>query len=205
MQVAHMGLRDGDVDRQVGVNLSVGGVVLLAPPANAHDHIVPIGRARKRHPLCLGGEQAQGCTLTRRVGTAPRSAGYREDATQGLHGLVPCQIVAQHQQVTAVGTGEEFGLINDTLLSVSCLRGSHGHLHARVLSTLAELKERFLVHDNPISLTALVLRYCDWTMRSMIPAGPSHPQSSGCTERTGHLRTTQLHHAATPDRLSWWV
>ena len=118
IQVAHMGLRDGDVDRQVGVNLSVGGVVLLAPPANAHDHIVPIGRARKRHPLCLGGEQAQGCTLTRRVGTAPRSAGYREDATQGLHGLVPCQIVAQHQQVTAVGTGEEFGLINDTLLSV---------------------------------------------------------------------------------------
>jgi len=41
----------------------------------------------------------------------------------------------------------------------------------------------------------------DWTMRSMIPAGPSHPQSSGCNERTGHLRTTQLHHAETQDRL----
>jgi hypothetical protein len=33
------------------------------------------------------------------------------------------------------------------------------------------LKERFLVHDNPISLTALVLRYCDhlpkWNYRAV--------------------------------------
>jgi len=118
-QVAPMGLRPGDVGRPVGVHLSGGGVVLLAPPAKAHDHIVPLGSARKRHPVCLGGAQAQGCTLTRRVGTATRSAGYREDATPGLHGLGPCERVAQHQQVTAVGTGEACGLLNDTRLRVS--------------------------------------------------------------------------------------
>src|SRR5882672_6652766 len=43
----------------------------------------------------------------------------------------------------------------------------------------------------------------DQTMRSRIPAHPSHPQSSGGNERTGHRRTTGLTHAATQDRLSW--
>jgi len=38
---------------------------------------------------------------------------------------------------------------------------------------------------------------------SIIPAVLSHPQSSGLNERMGHLRTMQLHHAETQDRLSW--
>jgi hypothetical protein len=45
----------------------------------------------------------------------------------------------------------------------------------------------------------------EMTMLSVIPAFPGHPQSSGFNERTGHLHTTQLHHAETQDRLSWCV
>ena len=43
----------------------------------------------------------------------------------------------------------------------------------------------------------------EMTMLSVIPAFPGHPPSSGFNERTGHLNTTQLHHAETQDRLSW--
>src|SRR6266851_6701694 len=45
----------------------------------------------------------------------------------------------------------------------------------------------------------------DQTLRSMLPAGQSHPPARGCNERTGHLRTTLLQHAATQDRLSWYA
>jgi hypothetical protein len=43
---------------------------------------------------------------------------HREDAIEGLHGLVPRQIVAQGHKVAAVRTGVEFGLINEALVGV---------------------------------------------------------------------------------------
>jgi hypothetical protein len=118
MKVAHMGRRDVDGGAQIGMNLRVGGVVLLAPPANANHHIVAIGGAGKRDALGLGRDQAQLGALTRVMATATWSAGHREDAPQGLHGLIPGQIVAQFEKVTAVGTGEELGLIKGALLGV---------------------------------------------------------------------------------------
>ena len=59
IQIAHMGHGDADVRRQLGMNLAVGGVVLIAPPANAHKDIVAIGRVRKGNTLRFGGQQAQ--------------------------------------------------------------------------------------------------------------------------------------------------
>src|SRR6266478_6364394 len=67
-------------------------------------------------PLC--GEQTHARAHTRHVRTAPRAAGNREDAIEHLHGFIPCQIVAAYQEVATVGTGQEFRLIDNTLLGV---------------------------------------------------------------------------------------
>ena len=118
IQIAHVGLRDADLGGQFGVNLAVRGVVFLAPPANAYQHIIAIGGARQGDALPLCGKQAHTRARTGRVPTATGSAGHREDAIEQLHGLIPRQIVAHHQQVAAMGTGEEFRLINDTLVGI---------------------------------------------------------------------------------------
>jgi len=52
-------------------------------------------------------------------------------------------------------------------------------------------------------LESRVGRSGDLHARFLEPAFPSHPQSRGLNERTGHLNTTQLNHAETQDRLSW--
>jgi hypothetical protein len=52
-----------------------------------------------------------------------------------------------------MGTGQECRLIHAALLGISSFGGSHGHLVASVLSTLAAFEERFFAHENPISLT----------------------------------------------------
>src|SRR5688572_6665823 len=118
MEIAHMGRRDADVRAQIGLNLLVGGVVLLAPPANSHHHIAAIGGPRKRDALGLGRDQAQAGPLTGVMVTTPWSASHREHTTEGLHHLIPCQIVAKFEPVTTMGAGEEFGLINEALLGV---------------------------------------------------------------------------------------
>ena len=59
IQIAHMGHGNADVRRQLGMNLAIGGVVLIAPPANAHQHIVAISRVRQGDALSFGGQQAQ--------------------------------------------------------------------------------------------------------------------------------------------------
>src|SRR6266516_1655707 len=53
IQIAHVGLRDADLGGQFGVNLAVRGAVLLPPPANAYQHIIAIGGARKGEALTL--------------------------------------------------------------------------------------------------------------------------------------------------------
>jgi hypothetical protein len=105
IQRAHVGLRDADLGGQFSMNLAVGGAGLLPPPAHAHQHLIALAGARKGDALPLCGEQAQARARTGRVRTAPRSAGHREDAIESLHGLIPGQIRAHHQQIATVGTG----------------------------------------------------------------------------------------------------
>ena len=100
------------------MNLAIGGAVLLPPPANAHQHIIAIAGARKGDTLTRCGEQAHARPRTGRVRTAPRSAGNREDAIEHLHGLIPRQVGAHHQQIAAGGTGQEIRLIDNALLGV---------------------------------------------------------------------------------------
>lgn len=54
IQIPHVGLRDADLGGQFGVNLAVRGAGLLPPPANAHDDVVAIGGAGRRHALPRG-------------------------------------------------------------------------------------------------------------------------------------------------------
>ena len=103
---------------QFGVNLAVRGAVLLPPPANADEHIIAIGGARQGDALPLCGQQAHARARTGCVRTAPGATRHREDAIKHLHGLIPRQIVAHHQQVATMGTGQEFRLINDALVGV---------------------------------------------------------------------------------------
>ena len=118
IQIAHMGLRDADLGGEVSVNLAVGGTVLLSPPANTHEHIIAIAGAREGDALPLCREQAHARARTCGMRTATRSAGNREDAIEHLHGLIPRQIGAQHQQVAAVRTGQDLRLIDNALLGV---------------------------------------------------------------------------------------
>jgi hypothetical protein len=46
------------------------------------------------------------------------SRGKGEAAIECLHGLIPSEIVPQHQEVTAVGAGEQFRVIHDALFGV---------------------------------------------------------------------------------------
>ncbi len=75
IEVAHMGLRDIDLAREVGVNLAVGGVVVLPPPANANEHIVAVSGASKGNALGFRRQQAQLGACTRGVRAVTRAAG----------------------------------------------------------------------------------------------------------------------------------
>ena len=86
------------------------------------------------------------------MGTTTRSARYREHLVEGLNGFIPSQVVAHHQNLTAVGASWEFRLIDEALLGISSFRGSHGFLLARILLTRAEFEGLLLPHDNPIFL-----------------------------------------------------
>jgi hypothetical protein len=118
IQIGHVGLRDADLGGQFGVNLTVCGAGLLPPPANAYQHIIAIGGARKGEALTLCGKQAHTRARTGRVPTATGSAGHRDDAIECLHGLIPGEIVAHHQEIATVGTGHQFRLINHALLGI---------------------------------------------------------------------------------------
>jgi hypothetical protein len=117
-EITHVGLREADLGGQCRVHLAVGSGVLIAPPAKAHQDIGARGRVRKGKTLRFGGQQAQACPRTRFVRTPTRAAGHREDPVERRHRLLPCQIVAQDQQVAAVGTGQECRLRNQALLGV---------------------------------------------------------------------------------------
>jgi hypothetical protein len=102
-----------------------------------------------------------------------------EDAIERLHSLIPGQIVPQGQEVPTVGTGQKLRVIDEALFRVYSLWGSHGYLLASVLSTLAQIARRLFAHDNPNSLTACLLRYCDHvpfgTLEPLAVLNPSLP------------------------------
>ena len=100
------------------MNLTIRGVGLLPPPANVDDDVVAIGGASRREALPLGGEQAQARANTCGVWAVPRSARHREDTIEPLHGLIPRQIVARHEEVATMGTGQELRVINHALVGV---------------------------------------------------------------------------------------
>jgi hypothetical protein len=142
------------------VHLAVRGAVLRSPPGKAHHHILARGGARQGEALRLCCKQAHTRACTGHVRPVPGSTRSRKDTIERWHGLIPSKIVVHHEQIATVGTGQEFRVVEDALVGVSSLWGSHGRLFTRVLSTLAEFEGQCLAHDNPISLTGLLLRYC---------------------------------------------
>jgi hypothetical protein len=52
------------------------------------------------------------------MGAVAWSAGDRENAIERLHGLIPREIVAHYQHVAAMGTGQEFRMIDTALFRV---------------------------------------------------------------------------------------
>jgi hypothetical protein len=118
IQIAHMGLRDTDPGSQCRVHLAVRGAGFLSPPANVDDDVVAIGGAGRREALPLCGEQAQARADTRGVRAATRSTRHREDTIEPLRGLIPRQIVARHEEVATMGTGQELRVINHALVGV---------------------------------------------------------------------------------------
>jgi hypothetical protein len=100
------------------VSLALGRALVLTEPPNPHEPIVARGGARKRHPLGLGGEQAQAQAPTRRFGTVAWSTGHGHDAIERLHGLIPGEVVPHHQECPAMGACQEFRVIDNARLSV---------------------------------------------------------------------------------------
>ena len=98
------------------MNLTVGGAGTLG----ATRQCAP---AHHSHRWSEERQGAEPSADSRRI-RAPRhvlwaatwAAGDREDAIEHVHGFIPCQIVAHHQHVTAMGTGQEFRMIDETLL-----------------------------------------------------------------------------------------
>ena len=113
-----MGLGNPDVGCHVAMDFAVGGASLIAQPANADHHIIAVGRTWRGDALRLGGQQTHVRTGTRLLGTTTGSARYGEHLVEGLNGFIPSQIVAHHQNLTAVGTSWPFGLIDEALLGV---------------------------------------------------------------------------------------
>ena len=96
------------------MNLTVRGAGFLAPPANVDD-VVAIGIWRRR---CPSAEAAQARADTRGARTVTWSTRHREHTIKSLHGLIPCQIVARHEEVATMGTGQEFRVIDEALFRV---------------------------------------------------------------------------------------
>jgi hypothetical protein len=118
IQIAYVRLRDADSGGQWSVQLTVRGAGLLPPPAKVDDDVVAIGGAGRREALPRCGEQAQARACTCGVRAATRSTRHRDDAIEHLHGLIPRQIVARHEEVATMGTGQEVRVINDALMGV---------------------------------------------------------------------------------------
>ena len=97
IEIAHMGLGDAHLRGELQVNFAVRGAVLLAPPANPHQYLIAIGGARRSQALSLRGVQAHSKASTGRTRTATGPAGYRQGASERLHGLIPRQIVTHDQ------------------------------------------------------------------------------------------------------------
>jgi hypothetical protein len=100
------------------MNLAVRGAGFLAPPANVDDDVVAIGGAGRGEALPLCGEQAQARADSRGVRAATWSTRHREHTIESLHGLIPCQIVARHEEVATMGTGQEVRMIDEALFRV---------------------------------------------------------------------------------------
>src|SRR4029434_3080612 len=116
-----MGYGDDELCRQLSVNLAIGRALVLPAPANAHEDIITIGGARRRHLLSLGREEAHARARARCLRAVAGSSGKGEDAIERLHSLIPGQIVPHDQKVPTVGTGQQLRVIDDALFRVYSL------------------------------------------------------------------------------------
>ena len=99
--------------------MKLGTSTLVLPaPANAHEDIITIGGARRRHLLRLGREEAHARARTRCLRAVAGSSGKGEDAIERLHSLIPGQRVPHDQEVPTVGTGQKLRVIDDALFRV---------------------------------------------------------------------------------------
>src|ERR671931_68520 len=101
-----MGCRDGEPGGELGVNLAIGRTLVLPQPANAHEHIIAIRRARRRQTLGRSRQETHARARTRRMRTAAWTCGNGEEAIERLDSLIPSKIVPRHQEVTAVEAGQ---------------------------------------------------------------------------------------------------
>jgi len=150
---APMGFGDGEPGGARAGPLARGRALGLPPPAPAPAHRIAIRGTGRCQALGRRRAPTQARARTRRVRAAARSRGHGEEASERLHGLIPRQGVPPHQEVTAMEAGQPCRGIPEARCGVSSLWGAHGHLLARVLSTLVRVEGRGFAHEHPLSLT----------------------------------------------------
>jgi hypothetical protein len=96
IEIAHMGFGDGEPARELSVNLTIGRMLVLPEPANAHEHIIAIRGARRGHALGHCREQTHARARTRGVRAVARACGNGEKAIERLHDLIPGKVVPRH-------------------------------------------------------------------------------------------------------------
>jgi hypothetical protein len=52
------------------------------------------------------------------IGAVTRATGNGENLIQGLHEFIPLEVIATDQKVTAGGTTEQLGMVDDTLIGI---------------------------------------------------------------------------------------
>ena len=105
----------GSLEERSSVNLAIGRVLVLPPPAKTHEHIIAIRRAGRREALGLRREEPHARARTRRLRTAAWACGNGEEAIERLYSLIPSKVVPCNQEVTAVEAGQQLRVINDAL------------------------------------------------------------------------------------------
>ena len=57
-------------------------------------------------------------TGTLGIGAVPRAAGNGQHLIESLHEFIPLEVIAADQKVTARGTTEQLGMVDETLLGI---------------------------------------------------------------------------------------
>ena len=118
IKIAYMGFGDSEPGGERTMNLAIGRALVLPQPTKLHEDIIAIRGAKRREAQRFSRAQTQARTRTRGMRAVAWSRGNGEAAIERLHGLIPREIVPQHQEVTAVGASEQFRVINDALFGV---------------------------------------------------------------------------------------